>query len=71
MSNINVTGVGFDLNVEVQDGESLSEALARVGIDPDSSGSDVRVNGAEVEAAEVSPQAGDQVSVTPKQVALG
>ena len=68
---ITIGGLGFSGAVEVEDGESYADALARAGFNhPDEL--DVNVNGALIEDVGEVPVAADaQVTATPKAAALG
>lgn len=70
-TTITIGGLGFSGSVEVEDGESYADALARAGFtSPDEL--DVIVNGEQIEDVEETPvQADAQVTATPKAAALG
>lgn len=70
---ISIAGLGFEGSVNVEDGESYCDALARAGFtNPDEL--DVTVNGESLEGAELEEtpvEADAQVAATPKNAALG
>ncbi len=68
-TTITINGVGFSGSVEVEDGETYADALAKAGFDsPDSL--DVEVDGVEVEP-DAQPNPGETVVATPQKAALG
>ena len=70
-TTITIGGLGFSGSVEVEDGETYADALARAGFNsPDEL--DVVVNGEQIEDVdEVAVEADAEVTATPKAAALG
>ncbi len=70
-ATIAINGVGFSGSVEVQNGETYADALAKAGFNsPDSL--DVKVDGETVESpSTATPTDGEQVVATPKRASLG
>jgi hypothetical protein len=71
MSTITINGIGVAATVEVNDGESYTDALNRAGFAAPAE-LDVNVNGETIENPdEVAVETDAVVTATPKQAALG
>lgn len=69
-TTVRINTVGSSVEVSIEPGQTVSDALAAADIDAEAAGLDVEVNGAE--AQDDAPlEAGDQVVATPKNVKLG
>lgn len=71
MATVTITGLGTSTSVEVPEGSTLSVALSEAGVDPEGAGLNVRANGADVDPDEYTPQDGDQVLTTPRNLKNG